>query len=175
MFRVMTAGNRSLYSPDWLGDVGCTILHDTTSSGPQIWAPDLDDPVCFEKHRVLITTLGNRYDHDPRLSSVDIGSVGLWGEWHFLGTDPHIDIPSLDTEKAIVDLYQSVFPSGALLCRLCGRVSFDACPGHRSNLDGTNRLARAFSAARRPSRGGDHHVAIRCCGWHVRPIDWDRE
>jgi len=108
MFRIMTAGSDSEYSPDWLASAGCKVLSYDAGSG-QIHAPDLDDPVCRARHDKLISELGSALIYE-RGFQVDIGSVGLWGEWHFSGTTPQIPMPSLETRKSIVDLYFETFP-----------------------------------------------------------------
>ena len=51
-------------------------------------APVFDDPVFMEKHRRLLETVAKRYDGDPRLAGLDIGSYGHWGEWHCFGLPP---------------------------------------------------------------------------------------
>ena len=73
-------------------------------------APDLDDATCQARHEALINALGAEFGDEPDLE-IDIGSVGLWGEWHFSGTTPQIAIPTLATRQAIVDLYLAAFPN----------------------------------------------------------------
>lgn len=109
MFRVMLAGSDSEYSPDWLGSTGCTILS-YSCGGDVIHAPDIEDPTCRARHDALINALGAEFGDEPDIE-VDIGSVGLWGEWHFSGTEPQIDMPALSTLESIIDLYDAAFPS----------------------------------------------------------------
>jgi hypothetical protein len=110
MFRVMTAGSDSEYSPDWLGATGCTILSYACDGGAVVHAPDLENATCRARHDALITALGAEFADEPDIE-VDIGSVGLWGEWHFSGTSPEIAMPSLATRQSIVDLYHATFPN----------------------------------------------------------------
>ena len=44
--------------------------------------PIFDDPVFMDAHRRFIKALAARYDGDPRLAGLDLGSFGHWGEWH---------------------------------------------------------------------------------------------
>ena len=43
-------------------------------------------PIFQKAHFRLIEELGKRYNGHPDLDLVDIGPVGLWGEWHMSGT-----------------------------------------------------------------------------------------
>ncbi|HNS95686.1 MAG TPA: DUF4832 domain-containing protein [Polyangiaceae bacterium] len=108
MIRVMTAGSDKEYSPDWLAAAGCKIW-EYKRDGPTIHAPDLDDPVCWQWHENLLRAIATRFASEPDLQ-MDIGSVGLWGEWHFSSTTPEIPMPSLETRKKVVDLYRELFP-----------------------------------------------------------------
>jgi hypothetical protein len=68
----------------------------------------MDDPIFQDAHFRLIEEIGSRYDGHPDLDLVDIGSVGLWGEWHMSGTG--VDMPSMETRLAIIDTYLRAFP-----------------------------------------------------------------
>ena len=46
------------------------------------WCPDYADPGLIRAHRRVIAALGARYDDDPFVSFVELGSLGHWGEWH---------------------------------------------------------------------------------------------
>ncbi|MCJ7749698.1 MAG: DUF4832 domain-containing protein [Armatimonadetes bacterium] len=111
--RIMCAagGSNSVYyaSPEWLREKGCRGFeyHRQRKAGPR-WVPDLEDTLFQEAHFRLIRELGKRYDGHPDLDHVDIGSVGLWGEWHMAGTD--VELPSLEARYAIVDSYLQAFP-----------------------------------------------------------------
>ena len=50
--------------------------------------PLFDDPVFMDTHRRFIKALAARYDGDPRLAGLDLGSYGHWGEWHCGGLPP---------------------------------------------------------------------------------------
>ena len=118
-FRVMTANahTRGYYcSPKWLFDAGCKSYdyvrggEDTMSGGKRIARiePDYGDPVFLEKHANLIRKLGERYDGHPRVEFIDIGSYGIWGEWHTSNGKPW------DVRKRIIDMYLEAFPNTPL-------------------------------------------------------------
>lgn len=109
-FRIMCAGTSRdyMYVPQWLKDKGCKGFEYQRGNGPKHWVPDMDDPIFRDAHFRLIKEFGNRYDGHPDLDLVDIGSVGLWGEWHMSGTG--VDVPSLEMRLAIIDAYCKAFP-----------------------------------------------------------------
>jgi hypothetical protein len=108
--RVMTANahTRGYYcSPKWLFDLGCKGFDytvggaDPTSGGRRIprIEPDYSDPIYLAKQENFIAALGNRYDGNPNVEFLDIGSYGIWGEWH--SSHP----ASILVRKQIVDMY----------------------------------------------------------------------
>jgi hypothetical protein len=113
-FRVMTCNAHSAgyyASPKWLFDAGCKGFEylrggdDPTSGGKRITRiePDYADPLYLARHGEFITALGQRYDGHPQVEFIDIGSYGIWGEWH----TPH---PApIEVRKQIVDLYVRAF------------------------------------------------------------------
>ena len=112
--RVMTCSAHSAgyhTSPKWLFDAGCKGHEylrggdDPTSGGKRIprIEPDYADPLYLEKHGAFLKALGERYDGHPAIEFLDIGSYGIWGEWH----TPH---PApVAVRKQIVDLYLRAF------------------------------------------------------------------
>jgi hypothetical protein len=112
--RVMTcnAHSRGYYSsPKWLFDAGCKGFEyvvggeDPTSGGQRIprIEPDYADPMYLEKHGAFLKALGDRYDGHAELEFLDIGSYGVWGEWHTKNPAP------LSVRQQIVDLYLQAF------------------------------------------------------------------
>lgn len=123
------------YAPLWLMDAGASgyiYYFDGNENGrqdpnePDLWTPDLADPVARYYHDRLVAALGQRYDGHPFLDLLDIGSVGLWGEWHFwraiikrvVGHPPSggvqgefIPMPAEEVRTSIIDTWVSVFPS----------------------------------------------------------------
>ena len=112
--RVMTANAHSggyYTSPKWLFDAGCKSHEytvggdDPTSGGKRIVRiePDYSDPLYLEKHGAFLKALGARYDGRPEVEFLDIGSYGIWGEWHTKNPAP------VEVRKKIVDLYRNAF------------------------------------------------------------------
>ncbi|MBS7610748.1 DUF4832 domain-containing protein [Candidatus Bathyarchaeota archaeon] len=109
-FRIMCIGTGSsyMYVPHWLKEKGCRGFEYQRGESLKHWAPDMDDPIFQDAHFRLLEELGKRYDGHPDLGLVDVGSVGLWGEWHMSGTG--LSLPSLKTRLAIIDAYCETFP-----------------------------------------------------------------
>ena len=99
-FRVMCQNGRPGV-PLWVREAGA--MGAPYTDDPNNWQPRYDDPVFLEKHANLIRALAEHYDGHPDLFSVDIGSVGRWGEWHTQGTG--MDMPDDETANRIVDHY----------------------------------------------------------------------
>ena len=78
---------------------------DPTSGGKRIprIEPDYADPIYLEKHGAFLKALGERYDGRPDVEFLDIGSYGVWGEWHTKNPAP------VAVRKQIVDLYLRAF------------------------------------------------------------------
>jgi hypothetical protein len=108
-FRVMCTGSREyMDSPQWLKDKGCKGF-DFHYEGANHWVPGFEDPLFQEAHFRLISELGKRYDGHPDVDHIDIGSVGLWGEWHMSGTG--VEMPPVPLRIRIIDAYFDAFPS----------------------------------------------------------------
>jgi hypothetical protein len=112
--RVMTCNAHSsgyYTSPKWLFDAGCSSFEylaggdDPTSGGKRLSRiePDYADPIYLEKHGAFLKALGERYDGRPNVEFLDIGSYGVWGEWHTQHPTP------VSVRKQIVDLYLRAF------------------------------------------------------------------
>lgn len=96
-FRIMCACIRSkqLSTPKWVFDKGAKgdkiiipfVEKGITNNVTQI-SPHFDDPIFMAEHRRFISDLAKRYDGNPLISGLDIGSYGHWGEWHCFGLPP---------------------------------------------------------------------------------------
>ena len=118
--RVMTADAHSsekYASPKWLFDEGCKSFAYTNDGkdaalGGKVMErlePDYADPIYLAKQREFLKALGDRYDGDPNVEFLDIGSYGIWGEWHT--THP----ASIAVRQQIVDMYLNAFPKTPLV------------------------------------------------------------
>ena len=118
--RVITANAHSenyYSSPKWLFDLGCKGFEytvggdDPTSGGKRITRiePDYADPIYLAEQEKFIAALGRRYDGNPHVEFLDIGSYGIWGEWHTQHP------ASAAVRRQIVDIYLQAFPKTPLV------------------------------------------------------------
>jgi len=113
-FRIMTANAHSsgyYCSPKWLFDAGCKSFDyaekgaDAMKAGSTITRiePDYADPIYLQKHGQTIAALAKHFDGNPNIEFIDIGSYGIWGEWH---TEHEVPI---SVRKQIIDMYTGSF------------------------------------------------------------------
>jgi len=82
--------------------------------GKRSWVPKWDDPVYLEKLDHFCRVFAARYDGQPWISYVDIGSIGEWGEGHtaFSTKVP----PTIGEVKANMDVFLKNFKKSQLVC-----------------------------------------------------------
>lgn len=74
--------------PDYVREAGAkghTFVYTRPGTGltwPPRWEPEYDDPVFIEKLSNFIQAFAVRYDGDPNVAFVDVGSFGIYGEGH---------------------------------------------------------------------------------------------
>lgn len=104
-------------TPEWVREAGAAGQYyrwgrggsSTTNDGTaaNVWEPHYGDPVFLSKLEDLVRALAERYDGNPNVAFVDIGSFGLWGEGHrVLNGDPDADAPIY---RRHTDLYLKYF------------------------------------------------------------------
>ena len=65
--------------PEWYR-VGARRANRPTDKDGDIWQPDFADPLYLKYWGEFVAAAGARYDGHPDLDTVDISSVGYWGE-----------------------------------------------------------------------------------------------
>jgi hypothetical protein len=122
-FRVMCCSTYAghPYHPKWCGK---ERQADYDGQGP-FPIPDMDDPVVLDRHLDFIKRLGERYDGNPDIDHVDLGSIGWWGEWHLSGSKT-CKLPTLENRTKVVDAYLAAFKKTPLLMLIGG----DECLKH---------------------------------------------
>jgi hypothetical protein len=90
------------------------------------FSPDYNDPLLLDYHQKLIKAIADRYDNDPNIAFVEIGSLGHWGEWH-TGTynDAQIPFASQDVCEAIQNQYIKYFKNKILMMRRPTKIAAD--------------------------------------------------
>jgi hypothetical protein len=105
--------------PAWYRQSGALRANRDTDKDGAIWSPDADDPLYRETWTALVAALGRRYDGHPDLDTVDISTVGYWGE----GWGPYL--PRWEIQQALIDAYLRAFTRTPLL------AAFDQLPALR--------------------------------------------
>ena len=86
-FRITCCESWMRYAtPKWVADAGAKGYDFTPGKGAreggQYWEPDYGDKVFLAKLDAFLAVLARRYDGNPNVAFVDIGSYGVWGEGH---------------------------------------------------------------------------------------------
>lgn len=95
--------------PEWYQKSGARRANKPTDKDGSIWQPDFADPLFLKYWGDLVAEAGKRYDGNPNLDSVDISSVGYWGE----GWSQYM--PAFQYQKALIDIWVEAFPHTTLL------------------------------------------------------------
>ncbi len=95
--------------PDWYRNSGARRTNKPTDKDGEIWQPDFSDPLYLKYWGELVAEAGRRYDGHPYLDSVDISSVGYWGE----GWSDYM--PPFPYQKALIDIWLEAFKRTPLL------------------------------------------------------------
>jgi hypothetical protein len=103
-------------TPEWVKDAGAqgTFYIQGKGRDPQgpAWDPFFDDPVFLEKLDRFLAAAGARYDGNPNVEFIDVGTYGLWGEGHTFMSSQQDDF---DIKKTHIDLHLKHFKN-TLLC-----------------------------------------------------------
>jgi Domain of unknown function (DUF4832)/Beta-galactosidase len=95
--------------PDWYRNSGARRANKPGDKDGNTWQPDYTDPLFLKYWGELVAEAGKRYDGNPFLDSVDISSIGYWGE----GWSPYM--PAFSFQKDLTDIWFSAFPNTILL------------------------------------------------------------
>ncbi len=86
-FRITCSESWMRYAtPEWVEQAGAkghnfTVGTGVDPNGP-FWEPVYDDPVFLEKLEDFLKEFARRYDDNPNVAFIDVGSYGVWGEGH---------------------------------------------------------------------------------------------
>ncbi len=86
------------------------------------FSPNYSDPVLIAEHERVIKALGERYNSDPYVGFIQIGSLGHWGEFHcwpYSSSEggPSGEFPSEDVSTQYVNHYVKYFSTDKLTMR----------------------------------------------------------
>jgi hypothetical protein len=115
--RITTSEGSPRYStPEWVRQAGAKGYFFTGGKGidpnGRAWEPDYDDPIFLEKLDHFLAALAQRYDGNPEVAFIDVGSFGIWGEGHTYWSTkkPY----SAETMRKHIDLHTKHFKKTVL-------------------------------------------------------------
>lgn len=91
--------------------------------GRDLVQPDYGDPYFLERLEIFLAEMGKKYNNDPRVDIIDIGTYGTWGEGHTVEGEGYIY--PVDVIKKHIDLHIKYFPDKYLLMNddhIVGRI-----------------------------------------------------
>src|ERR1700730_9249771 len=95
--------------PDWYRNSGARRANKPSDKDGSIWQSDYADPLFLKYWGELVAEAGKRYDGNPFLDSVDISSIGYWGE----GWSPYM--PEFSYQQQLTDIWFAAFHETPLL------------------------------------------------------------
>lgn len=100
-------------TPKWVADAGAKGIEFEFGKGPReggpLWDPHYLDPVFLKKLDRFLAAMARRYDGNPNVEFIDIGSFGMWGEGHTGFSSRLNEEQTLAVVKRHVDLHVKHF------------------------------------------------------------------
>ncbi|WP_337176740.1 DUF4832 domain-containing protein [Paludisphaera sp.] len=100
-------------TPRWVQEAGAKGVNFKFGEGPAadgpLWEPDYLDPVFLAKLDAFLAAMATRYDGNPDVAFIDVGSFGMWGEGHTGFGAQLDDEATLAAVKVHVDLHVKHF------------------------------------------------------------------
>lgn len=168
-------------TPEWVKQAGAKGVFYQFGHGPspdaQTWDPDYLDPIYLEKLDRFLAAMAARYDNNPHVAFVDVGTFGMWGEGHtFMSSQvPEECIPEIVLRHA--DLHRKHFKN-TILCISDDVVGHDR-PGKRFPLT-DELLARGIglrddSIMVQPPPRSWYHAELAESFWPRLPVVLEHE
>ncbi len=116
--------------------------------GLQQWEPDYADPIFLSKLDNFLAAFAERYDGQPYVEFIDIGSYGIWGEWHTSSSSKKVW--PREVLKRHVDLHRKHFHSSQLIIlygagrEVCRYARDTAAAGLRTDSVGVHSYYTEF-------------------------------
>jgi hypothetical protein len=118
-------------TPKWVQEAGAKGIDFEFGKGPSpdgpLWDPNYLDPVFLDRLDRFLAWLAGRYDGNPHVAFIDIGSFGMWGEGHTGFSSRLNEAQTLEVVRRHVDLHVKHFKR-TLLC-ISDDVAGSGTPG----------------------------------------------
>lgn len=180
--RVTCSENWMRYAtPKWVRDAGAKGVEYEWAKGPReggpLWDPDFIDPVFLQKLEHFLSVMARRYDGNPNVAFIDVGTFGMWGEGHTGGSSRLTDEQTDIAVKRHIDLHVKHFRK-TLLC-ISDDVAGPSRPGRRFPLTEYARehgvTLRDDSILVQPSPRSWYHAELAQDFWPALPVILEHE
>ena len=110
-FRFTCSEGSPYATPEWVRKAGAKgyLINPGRGVAPdgRMWEVDFDDPIFLDKLDHFLAAAAARYDGNPEVAFIDVGSFGTWGEGHTYSASllPY----SAATIRRHIDLYKKNF------------------------------------------------------------------
>jgi len=96
--------------------------------GRSYYVADWNSPTTLARHREFVQAFAAKYNNDPRVESIDLRSVGDYGEWHHSclrvkATGVALPMPTEATRRQVIKDYHDFFTNKHLFHIIDDRVS----------------------------------------------------
>lgn len=168
-------------TPRWVQKAGAKGVTFTFGEGPgpdgPLWEPDYLDPVFLTKLDAFLAAMARRYDGNPDVAFIDVGSFGMWGEGH-TGFGAQLDeAETLEAVKVHIDLYVKHFKK--TLLAISDDVAGHDKPGaHQPATDyalSKGVTLRDDSILVQPPPNSWHHAEMAQAFWPKLPVILEHE
>lgn len=168
-------------TPKWVQDAGAKGIEFEFGKGPKpggpLWEPDYLDPVFLQKLQRFLAAAAQRYDGNPNVAFIDIGSFGMWGEGH-TGFGSRLDgQQTLAVVKRHIDLHTKLFRHTQLV--ISDDVAGHNAPGrHLPAIDYalSNQVSlRDDSILVQPPPNSWYHAEMAQAFWPRMPVVLEHE
>ncbi|MDX2064529.1 MAG: DUF4832 domain-containing protein [Fimbriimonadaceae bacterium] len=104
--------------PTYLIDQGVKQTRYVTKEVGNGYSPDYRDPRLLAALEKLIAKMGVRYNRDPRVAFLQLGTLGFWGEWHTWPRESLFAPP--EVQRRVINAYRRAFPNKHIMARYPG-------------------------------------------------------
>ncbi len=168
-------------TPQWVQDAGAKGVEFEFGKGPRaggpLWDPDYLDQVFLQKLENFLAAMARRYDGNPNVAFIDIGSFGMWGEGHTGFSSRLNEEQTLAVAKEHIDLHRKHF-TNTLLC-ISDDVAGSSKPGrHFPAMDyalSKGVTMRDDSILVQPPPHSWHHAEMAQEFWPRLPVILEHE
>lgn len=168
-------------TPQWVHDAGAKGTEFEYAKGPReggpLWEPDYLDPIFLDKLDRFLAAMAARYDSNPNVAFIDIGSFGMWGEGHTGFSSRLNPQQTAEVVRRHVDLHRKHFKHAQLA--ISDDVAWHDSKGpHQPNTDyalAHGVTLRDDSIMVQPPPKSWYHAEMAQAFWPLMPVIIEHE